>query len=687
MIGPRNSPRNSHGGGGAAIGGFVPPAALIAKAARALVPPERIDVPTAARRYRKVVNGIGGYAGPWTDERTTYLVRPMLCLTSALYRIVAFMGPAQSAKSAMAENWLTWGVVVEPAPMLWSGPDKKLLQDYVVQKINPLIRNSDEIRARQLRTASADNIFSKEFLGNMWLNFVWPVASNFRMRTAPRWVVDDFDAIPADIEGEGDILFLLGGRTTAHERTYRGLVLSSPSRKPGHCDIEALVETGTDERPFWRCPSCEEWFSPDFDAHLAFERTSNPEDAAQSAELVCPNNGCRLKQSDKPGLLASLVWVGAGQAIDTATGAITGELRRTHIASFRVNGLMGFNTWSLLARECRTAELALERAQDEGPLRTFYNTKIGVNYRSRLDENRAVSLAELRGRSEDEPMRQVPAGARFLTAAVDVQSNRFEVLVMAWGADDESWIVDRFQLMQIADAGGRLGAVIRPHREIAHWDALLGRAIGHAGLGLAYPLASDPALELPVACTAIDVGGLPGVDERARDFARGLIYRRRLPEWSVMLVKGANKLTAPALDKPTWEVDDTGKRRKDAVALNVIGVHAIKDAWELRLQIPEPGPGYLHIPLELDEDMLAQMRGEERIDGLWVRKARNETWDLMVYNDAARLRLRTGARIDWANPPIWAKPRRRAAPPDVANAVRTPPRPRVAPSTRVRPRT
>jgi phage terminase large subunit GpA-like protein len=236
-------------------------------------------------------------------------------------------------------------------------------------------------------------------------------------------------------------------------------------------------------------------------------------------------------------------------------------------------------------------------------------------------------------------------------------------MVAGWGDNAECWLIDRFAVRQLAD--GRTD--VKPHKVLEHWYALLGRALAAATLGLAYPLEGDESLELPVACTAIDIGGLPGVDERARDFARALLYRHRVPDWSVMLVKGANRLDAPPLGKPTHEVDDRGKRRRDAVSINVIGVHQIKEALELRLQASEPGPGFVHISADFDERHLAELRGEERQGGVWVRTGRNETWDLLVYNDAARLRLRPDAGDrNWSNPPVWAKPRRR----DVANAVR-----------------
>src|SRR3546814_10676949 len=55
------------------------------------------------------------------------------------------------------------------------------------------------------------------------------------------------------------------------------------------------------------------------------------------------------------------------------------------------------------------------------------------------------------------PMKTVPPGVLFLTAFVDVQVDRFEVVVIGWNLQRESWLIDRFPIKQWP-AFGRHGA-------------------------------------------------------------------------------------------------------------------------------------------------------------------------------------------------------------------------------------
>ena len=95
------------------------------------------------------------------------------------------------------------------------------------------------------------------------------------------------------------------------------------------------------------------------------------------------------------------------------------------------------------------------------------------------------------------------------------------------------------------------------------------------------------------------------------------------------------------------------------MSLWLVGVHTLKDVINVRLHVEAPGAGHIHYPDGFDERYLAELLAEEKERGEWVRSGPNETWDLAVYCEAARLRLKE-ARIDWSNPPSWARPHQRS---------------------------
>ena len=61
-------------------------------------------------------------------------------------------------------------------------------------------------------------------------------------------------------------------------------------------------------------------------------------------------------------------------------------------------------------------------------------------------------------RAEPLAKRVVPVGVFFLTAAVDIQKNRFVVQVIGWGVGGERWMVDRYNI-KWASRDGEVAAV------------------------------------------------------------------------------------------------------------------------------------------------------------------------------------------------------------------------------------
>jgi phage terminase large subunit GpA-like protein len=220
-------------------------------------------------------------------------------------------------------------------------------------------------------------------------------------------------------------------------------------------------------------------------------------------------------------------------------------------------------------------------------------------------------------------------------------------------------VVDRFDLKTLPDQSNP-----DPANVAEHWDMLVAPLLTRG-----WPLASDAAKELPLATIAIDTGGASGEDEKgratsgvaeqARNFARRM-FAAGIETWRLMLVKGASVRTAPMLPTaPTWETDDSGKRRPDAVPVYVIGVHSLKNVIDARLRLDRDQPGYVRFPSKLPDSYLDELTAERKIKGSWKKTGANESWDLTVYGEAARQRLRVERVSDWQNPPVWATPRDR----------------------------
>jgi phage terminase large subunit GpA-like protein len=555
------------------------------------------------------------------------------------------MGPAQSGKSEVGNNWQLHSVVCDPADMITVGPDKDVMRSYVVSQINKMIRLSPELKRRQLQTPSADNIFSKEFQGCTWF-FAWPVPAQIRMRPVPRFRVEDYDVIPTDIGGEGNVIMLLTGRQTTFEGYELGYVNSSPALGVER-GIEALVATGTDERWFVDCLHCAAPFDLAFGNCLHFERGGTADDARESAAVACPECGGLIEHADKSALMATGRWVGEGQT--AVTGGVEGDLRDVRVASFRIDGLMGFASWGRIAELYRAAELTFEATQDEFDLRAVVNSRIGVNYRSRLAGAEPVSADELTARAaaSDYRMGEVPPGVVCLTAAVDVQGNRFEVMVMGWGVGFESWVIDRYPILALDDGTSAIDPGGRPEQ----WGVLLNKVIWRK-----YRLRGSDSADVPIMTTAIDTGGMDGVTNNAFAFWYTAL-RAGVQRKSITLIKGGNNPRARLLPPPTIDTRRKSGRRDPDSELFVPNVHRFKDMIDVRMRRSGDGPTFIHWPADIGPEYLKEATAETKESGAWTRiKGRaNETLDLLVYNAVALTRLGAAdSSMRWV--PHWAMP-------------------------------
>lgn len=627
--------------------------------------PEKLTPMEAADRHRHLRNP-GAYSGPWRDspEPMQHLVEPTnaLAMTSP-YSIVAVIGPSQMGKSEVGNNWQLHSVIYDPADMAFYSPTKELTASYVTTQINKLLEECEDVAKRQLDTASADNIYLKQFKGCDW-HFLWPTGPNFRARPFSRGRCDDYDDFPQDIGDQGDAVSLFEGRTTSFQNYgWKLYVNSSPKLGPKR-GIEPLVASGTSKRWFVDCLMCGDPFEMAWE-RLEFKRDGTATEAAATVFMACPHEGCggAHNQADKPALMASGRWVGKGER--AVRGGKEGALEPNSTDSYWWDGTFGLAPWASLARQYRTAELRFEDHQDEGPLKSFFQTKVGRNYVSRSTGDAPVTVDGLVERAQASNYRigTVPDGVVAITATVDLGVDRFSVLIVGHGVGNRAWIIDRYDILTLDDGITKL----EPFRRREHWAVLFPKVLARR-----YPLQRDPTLTMKIFCTGIDTGGSDDATDNAYawwyDMVTGSQRERRaaLPSTAIMLLKGGNKPDRKVLPPPTVDAKRQVKGLPEC-ELWIPTVNRVKDMADYRLRRTTPGPAYVDLPREFAEPAhakhIAELRAEEKVEGLWEKPegVRNETWDLFVYALVIMIRF-IGWDQSMASVPLWARPPRPAAP-------------------------
>ncbi len=233
-----------------------------------------------------------------------------------------------------------------------------------------------------------------------------------------------------------------------------------------------------------------------------------------------------------------------------------------------------------------------------------------------------TEATDLVARAEAYPLRVVPLGALILTAGIDVQDNRFEIVVWGWGRGEESWVVDD-TVLHVDPALDESWVKL---------DSYLATRFRHAG-----------GQWIGIDAAAIDTGGHH--THQAYKFAAKRHARR------VFACKGHNVAGKPIVASSNMvDINMDGRIEKRGVRLWMIGTDTAKDLLFSRLKVTQHGPGYPHLSKNLPQEFFEQLTSEARVPmrtargvvNRWQKvrpSARNEVLDCTVGAMFAAYRL------------------------------------------------
>lgn len=536
----------------------------------------------------------------YTTALTPYHREPMLALSDPATEYVVCKFPSQDGKTEILNNFIGWRIDLEPGPMLVMQPTREMAETWSKDRLAPMLRDSPALRGkvRDAKSRDADNtILHKKFPGG----HLTAVGSNSAAGLASRPIrdvcADEVDRCATSAGSEGDSIKLAHRRTQTFRRGKK-LLISSPTKKKSS-RIHEEYELGTQEEWHVPCPHCEAyqflvWGGTDVTYGLKWE----PEQP-DTAHYVCQHCGAVIDEHHKGWMIEQGRWIAQQPA--------AGPRRR----SFWKNAL----TSNLVAWRKLVAEW-LEVAGKPEKRQQFINTVLCELYDE--DEGEELDPTDLfkrqgRGYPDVAWPSMLPDGVAVLTRSVDVQGDRLETSAWGWGAGEESWLID-WQLLEGDPATS------------APWKALDGERRKR------YAKANGGALAPAV--TFVDSGGHHTQEVYA--------YCRRFQHQQVFAIKGAKEAGSPLLGRPT---------RPDSARtiLYHVGSFTGEEMLTKRLaKIPEPGPGYIHLPAWLDVELVNQFtnvkyaervaKGGRRVRA-FLATGRNEQRDLWIYARAALQKL------------------------------------------------
>lgn len=535
--------------------------------------------------------------GQWRTSRTPYLKEIMDCLSSFHpAQQIVFMKSAQIGGTECGNNWIGYIIDHVPAPTLLVQPTVEMAKRNSKQRIDPLIEESPTLRKKvriDVRKTSDNSILHKQFPGGVIVMTGANSAAGLRSLPARNVFLDEVDAYPGDVGGEGDPVELAKARARTFAK--RKIFLCSTPTIDGSSRIQDYY-TFSDKRLFFiPCPFCGHM------QDLVFSQLKWPEGKPLEAQYECIECGKGVENWRKTSMLAKGEW--------RATDPL-GQYPGFHISA--LYSPVGWFSWGEVAQLWENSKANPEAT------RSFNNTVLGITHKEVTDTPDWNRLYE---RRENYRRNTVPVGVCFLTCGVDVQRDRIELEIVGWSREKVSYSIDYRTLT--GDTSDE-----------AVWlklDQILTES---------FPLANNPNLRMGIRMLAIDTG-----------FNTQQVYNwaRKYPTTKVMAVKGSDHLNVIIGQPKAIDVTISGKTIRRGIRVWPVGVSVIKTelyGW-LRLNKAVDGEadphGYCHFP-EYDPEYFKMLTAEHQVTKLtkgfrrseWVKiRDRNESLDCRVYARAA----------------------------------------------------
>ncbi len=352
------------------------------------------------------------------------------------------------------------------------------------------------------------------------------------------------------------------------------------------------------------CPHCShrQW--------LRFEQLRWDKGRPESAAYICESCDTAIAEHHKTWMLEQGQW------------QITANEYAGRTAGFHLSSLyspVGWRSWRDIAAAWEGA--VNKETGSASAIKTFKNTELGETW---VEEGEAPDWQRLVERREDYRISSVPQGGLLLVGGADVQKDRIEVSIWAFGRGKEAWLVEHRVLMgdTARDAvWQRLGELLAER-----WTHVLGAL-------------------MPLARFALDTGF---ATQESYAFVRGCRDPR------VMAIKGVAR-GAALLGTPT-AVDMTQGGKKLRRGIKVFSVAGGIAKLELYNNLRKTADvetdgvtiryptGFIHLP-KVDAEFIQQLCAEQLItrrdrNGFPVRawqkmRERNEALDCYVYARAA----------------------------------------------------
>ena len=545
-----------------------------------LKPPPKLTVSEWSDQFRKLSPESSAEPGSWNTSRAEYQRGIMDAISDPTIETVVLMMGAQMGKSECLNNVVGYHIAQDPSPILVVQPTLDMAQTWSKDRLAPMLRDTPALQGLVKDPRSRDS-------GNTTLHKSFPgghvtacgANSPASLASRPIRVVlcDEVDRFPISAGSEGDPVTLAKKRAATFWN--RKIILVSTPTNKGASRIETAYEESDKRLYYVPCGDCGHHQT------LKWSQVKWEADKPETASYACEECGS--------------LWDDATRVRAVRRGEWRSTAKSAKTAGFSVSGI--YSPWIPLEDAVRDF---LEVRKQPATLRVWVNTYLAETWEEDGEQVDDYSLAE---RAEDWGD-IVPSDGLILTAGVDVQDDRLEAEIVAWGKDEESWSI-AYKTIHGDPSGPTVW------RDL---DEFLYQVYEH-----------EYGEDMIVRATCIDSGG----------HHTQAVYKYVSTRESkrIFAIKGVGGEGKPMVGKPS-------KNNIGKIKLFPVGVDTIKYELFSRFKITEPGPGYCHFPEGREPEYYKQLTAEKiatkyhkgfaRREFVKIR-TRNEALDVRVYAKAA----------------------------------------------------
>jgi len=567
---------------------------------RSLVPPKRYGVSEWAVQKPFLIAEKGAlYPGPYSLDRTPYWREPLDAAGDPNVRRINVVAPPQSGKTKFAEIVITWMLSHRPTNCLYIRPAEPDLDEAFRDRFAPIFfRNLPMLVPNNGSWVVLSKNQRIELTNAIVYGAAATVPRTITSRTTPFILYDETDTGGDTGNDLGNTLDLADERQMAGTAALSmTLGVSSPKHDTGSNWI--AYDQRSDRRTYHEpCPHCgvyqdlkwENFHTLDDDRDTIAIITDN------LARYTCTKCGCEIEPQWQSWMADRGVWVPQCQTVaqplpiddenivnhdslailpdgERWDPQLTGDPPRNPHRGYHVwaaNTKWEQRSWShMMARW-----FEVSKTRDPERLQVFTNSWRALPWKQSIGSASVDVISRRVGTYEP---RVVPASAKIILGAIDVQNDCLWYSFRAFGANQESWLIQY--------------GTVEVHND-DYQSAL--NTLYEMAIYQGWPIKGEDDLMMRAYAMAVDSGYRT---DEVYEFAR---------RQSVIAIKGED-----IAKYRVKRVQVEGKKRPDPVDLWHLNMRAFKDRLQRYLKQPTDEPGGYHLHSETTQEYINHLSAEE----------------------------------------------------------------------------